>query len=166
MINPLNRRINLHLPTKKATSEECVVRSMPFRQWMVQFQWHIIGQAAWWVLAYECQDDPWWSLMASFREWNHYSKWLFKNVLWVKSQEHPSESRSSNHPNMLFSPYQYVFLDLKCWVAFGKMIPHPHGVCRAFYAWIQAALFICAVGVPPKWAVDKFHSAGIPVTWT
>jgi len=27
----------------------------------------------------------------------------------------------------------------------------------------KAALFICAVGVPPKWAVDKFHSAGIPV---
>jgi len=27
----------------------------------------------------------------------------------------------------------------------------------------KAALFICAVGVPPKWAVDKFHNAGIPV---
>merc|ERR1712061_536712 len=27
----------------------------------------------------------------------------------------------------------------------------------------KAALFICAVGVPPKWAVDKFHQAGIPV---
>merc|ERR1712048_161007 len=27
----------------------------------------------------------------------------------------------------------------------------------------KAALFICAVGVPPKWAVDKLHSAGIPV---
>lgn len=27
----------------------------------------------------------------------------------------------------------------------------------------KAALFICAVGVPPQWAVDKFHSAGIPV---
>merc|ERR1712050_290475 len=27
----------------------------------------------------------------------------------------------------------------------------------------KAALFICAVGVPPKYAVDKFHSAGIPV---
>merc|ERR1711988_591204 len=27
----------------------------------------------------------------------------------------------------------------------------------------KAALFICAVGVPPKWAVDKFHAAGIPV---
>lgn len=27
----------------------------------------------------------------------------------------------------------------------------------------KAALFICAVGVPPKWAVDKFHGAGIPV---
>ena len=27
---------------------------------------------------------------------------------------------------------------------------------------LQAALFICAVGVPPKWAVDKFHNAGIP----
>ncbi|OLP77600.1 hypothetical protein AK812_SmicGene42322 [Symbiodinium microadriaticum] len=26
----------------------------------------------------------------------------------------------------------------------------------------KAALFICAVGVPPKWAVDKFHNAGIP----
>ena len=50
--------------------------------------------------------------------------------------------------------------------SFGEMIPHPHGACRVFYAWIQAALFICAVGVPPKWAVDKFHSAGIPVTWT
>jgi len=27
----------------------------------------------------------------------------------------------------------------------------------------KAALFICAVGVPPAWAVDKFHAAGIPV---
>jgi len=27
----------------------------------------------------------------------------------------------------------------------------------------KAALFICAVGVPPKWAVDKFHANGIPV---
>merc|ERR1712176_620740 len=27
----------------------------------------------------------------------------------------------------------------------------------------KAALFICAVGVPPKWAVDKCHEAGIPV---
>lgn len=27
----------------------------------------------------------------------------------------------------------------------------------------KAALFICAVGVPPKWAVDKFHNVGIPV---
>merc|ERR1712232_244297 len=27
----------------------------------------------------------------------------------------------------------------------------------------RAALFICAVGVPPKWVVDKFHEAGIPV---
>merc|ERR1712217_311476 len=27
----------------------------------------------------------------------------------------------------------------------------------------KAALFISAVGVPPKWAVDKFHAAGIPV---
>ena len=26
-----------------------------------------------------------------------------------------------------------------------------------------AALFVCAVGVPPKWAVDKLHAAGIPV---
>ncbi|KAI0718335.1 2-nitropropane dioxygenase [Fomitopsis betulina] len=27
----------------------------------------------------------------------------------------------------------------------------------------KAALFVCAVGVPPKWAVDKMHAAGIPV---
>jgi len=27
----------------------------------------------------------------------------------------------------------------------------------------KAALFICAVGVPPRWAVDKFHAAKIPV---
>merc|ERR1712186_170291 len=27
----------------------------------------------------------------------------------------------------------------------------------------KTALFICAVGVPPKWAVDKLHEAGIPV---
>jgi len=27
----------------------------------------------------------------------------------------------------------------------------------------KAALFICAVGVPPRWVVDKFHGAGIPV---
>merc|ERR1719399_2571327 len=27
----------------------------------------------------------------------------------------------------------------------------------------KAALFICAVGVPPQWVVDKFHGAGIPV---
>ncbi|CAA7267933.1 unnamed protein product [Cyclocybe aegerita] len=26
-----------------------------------------------------------------------------------------------------------------------------------------AKLFVCAVGVPPKWAVDKLHAAGIPV---
>ncbi|KAF8969888.1 2-nitropropane dioxygenase [Flammula alnicola] len=26
-----------------------------------------------------------------------------------------------------------------------------------------ASLFVCAVGVPPKWAVDKLHAAGIPV---
>jgi NAD(P)H-dependent flavin oxidoreductase YrpB (nitropropane dioxygenase family) len=27
----------------------------------------------------------------------------------------------------------------------------------------KAALFVCAVGVPPKWAVDKLHAAGIPI---
>ncbi|KAG5653254.1 hypothetical protein H0H81_001414, partial [Sphagnurus paluster] len=27
----------------------------------------------------------------------------------------------------------------------------------------HASLFVCAVGVPPKWAVDKLHAAGIPV---
>merc|ERR1711959_243919 len=27
----------------------------------------------------------------------------------------------------------------------------------------KAALFICAVGVPPRWAVDKLHAAKIPV---
>ncbi|KAJ7445205.1 2-nitropropane dioxygenase [Mycena galericulata] len=27
----------------------------------------------------------------------------------------------------------------------------------------KATLFVCAVGVPPKWAVDKLHSAGIAV---
>jgi len=27
----------------------------------------------------------------------------------------------------------------------------------------KAALFICAVGVPPKWATEKLHAAGIPV---
>merc|ERR1712217_594805 len=27
----------------------------------------------------------------------------------------------------------------------------------------KTALFICAVGVPPKWAVDKLHAANIPV---
>jgi NAD(P)H-dependent flavin oxidoreductase YrpB (nitropropane dioxygenase family) len=27
----------------------------------------------------------------------------------------------------------------------------------------KAALFVCAVGVPPKWAVDKLHDAGILV---
>lgn len=27
----------------------------------------------------------------------------------------------------------------------------------------KIALFVCAVGVPPKWAVDKLHAAGIPV---
>merc|ERR1712083_179902 len=27
----------------------------------------------------------------------------------------------------------------------------------------KAALFICAVGVPPKWVVDKLHAAKIPV---
>lgn len=27
----------------------------------------------------------------------------------------------------------------------------------------KAALFICAVGIPPKWAVDKLHAAKIPV---
>lgn len=27
----------------------------------------------------------------------------------------------------------------------------------------KAALFVCAVGVPPKWAVDKLHAAGISV---
>jgi len=27
----------------------------------------------------------------------------------------------------------------------------------------KAALFVSAVGVPPKWAVDKLHAAGIPV---
>merc|ERR1719420_2094007 len=27
----------------------------------------------------------------------------------------------------------------------------------------RAALFICAVGVPPRWAVDKLHAAKIPV---
>lgn len=26
-----------------------------------------------------------------------------------------------------------------------------------------AGLFVCAVGVPPRWAVDKLHGAGIPV---
>ncbi|KAF5330372.1 hypothetical protein D9619_005873 [Psilocybe cf. subviscida] len=26
-----------------------------------------------------------------------------------------------------------------------------------------ASLFVCAVGVPPKWVVDKLHAAGIPV---
>ena len=27
----------------------------------------------------------------------------------------------------------------------------------------KASLFVCAVGVPPAWAVDKLHKAGIPV---
>ncbi|KAF8636616.1 hypothetical protein AX17_003426 [Amanita inopinata Kibby_2008] len=27
----------------------------------------------------------------------------------------------------------------------------------------KASLFVCAVGVPPRWAVDKLHAAGIPV---
>jgi len=27
----------------------------------------------------------------------------------------------------------------------------------------KAALFVCAVGVPPKWAIEKLHAAGIPV---
>jgi len=27
----------------------------------------------------------------------------------------------------------------------------------------KAALFVCAVGIPPKWAVDKLHAAAIPV---
>ncbi|KAG6874299.1 hypothetical protein C0995_001524 [Termitomyces sp. Mi166 len=27
----------------------------------------------------------------------------------------------------------------------------------------KASLFVCAVGVPPKWAVDKLHTAGIPI---
>lgn len=27
----------------------------------------------------------------------------------------------------------------------------------------KVALFVCAVGVPPKEMVDKLHSAGIPV---
>lgn len=27
----------------------------------------------------------------------------------------------------------------------------------------KAAIFICAVGVPPKWCMDKLHAAGIPV---
>lgn len=26
-----------------------------------------------------------------------------------------------------------------------------------------ASLFVCAVGIPPRWAVDKLHAAGIPV---
>jgi NAD(P)H-dependent flavin oxidoreductase YrpB (nitropropane dioxygenase family) len=26
-----------------------------------------------------------------------------------------------------------------------------------------AALFVCAIGVPPKWVVDKLHKAGIIV---
>ncbi|KAF5387067.1 hypothetical protein D9615_001672 [Tricholomella constricta] len=27
----------------------------------------------------------------------------------------------------------------------------------------KASLFVCAVGVPPRWAVEKLHAAGIPV---
>lgn len=27
----------------------------------------------------------------------------------------------------------------------------------------KAALFVCAIGVPPKYVVDKLHAAGIPV---
>ena len=27
----------------------------------------------------------------------------------------------------------------------------------------KAALFVCAVGVPPKWMVDKLHAAGVAV---
>lgn len=27
----------------------------------------------------------------------------------------------------------------------------------------KAKLFVCAIGVPPKWAVEKLHKAGIPV---
>lgn len=27
----------------------------------------------------------------------------------------------------------------------------------------KCALFVSAVGIPPKWAVDKLHAAGIPV---
>uniref|UniRef100_A0A7S2WAI9 Nitronate monooxygenase domain-containing protein n=1 Tax=Mucochytrium quahogii TaxID=96639 RepID=A0A7S2WAI9_9STRA len=27
----------------------------------------------------------------------------------------------------------------------------------------KASLFVCAVGVPPKWCVDKLHGAGIPI---
>ena len=31
-------------------------------------------------------------------------------------------------------------------------------ICEA-----KARLFVCAVGVPPRWMVDKLHGAGIPV---
>jgi len=31
-------------------------------------------------------------------------------------------------------------------------------ICEA-----KARLFVCAVGVPPRWMVDKLHSAGIPI---
>jgi NAD(P)H-dependent flavin oxidoreductase YrpB (nitropropane dioxygenase family) len=27
----------------------------------------------------------------------------------------------------------------------------------------KASLFVCAVGVPPKFAVEKLHAAGIPI---
>jgi len=27
----------------------------------------------------------------------------------------------------------------------------------------KASLFVSAVGVPPRWVVEKFHAAGIPV---
>lgn len=27
----------------------------------------------------------------------------------------------------------------------------------------KVAVFVCAIGVPPKWVVDQLHAAGIPV---
>ena len=39
----------------------------------------------------------------------------------------------------------------------------PSEVLLIIFLTLQAALFVSAVGVPPKWAVDKLHAAGIPV---
>ena len=95
-----------------------------------------------------------------FQGCNHYSEWLFKSsksgkknqVLWGYEPRTSKEAGAATSPTCRSVRISIFFRSemLELLGSFGEMIPHPHGACRVFYAWIQAALFICRSGCPTQ----------------